>query len=159
MKYLILIFILFSSCFSAKKSINKLKNKSPYTLAEYCATVYPCEDSIFIITNYIEGETIFVHDTIQVKCDSAKQIIKVPCPPSKHRVDTFYKDKIVYQTDKAKIDLFLKSKDSLINKLTKEITLKEEFKNRLQKSNKAILITYLLLAVLIFTYSFIKFKK
>lgn len=77
--------------------------------AKWCAQRYPVEVKTVTNTYVADGETVYVYDTVTADCDEvltewarrygmgeqAKEVIatgaskiRVPCPPSSHRVDT-----------------------------------------------------------------------
>jgi hypothetical protein len=107
MKQLIKIFIisiLFSSCYNykvAKRQIFKAYGKYPSMTAEISSVLFPPKDSTIILTKYVQGKTdTITQTTIVVNCDSLvskkKDIpslntsyVKLKCPPSTTRIDTF----------------------------------------------------------------------
>lgn len=158
------LLLLLTSCQTVKwaeKGIYKRHLKYPWIVESICATQYDPIDSISTTTDFIEGETKFVHDTITIDCDSVKNvsnttIIKVPCPPSKSRVDTFYKEKFVSNTNKAALLLMQKSRDSLkeeykaleIKTSEDYIVLKESTDNKIKNKNKHITILSSILSLI-----------
>lgn len=101
---ILLVTILFSSCYNykvAKRQIFKAYGKYPSMTAEISSVLFPPKDSTIILTKYVQGKTDTVtQTTIIVNCDSLvskkKDIpllntsyVKLKCPPSTIRTDTF----------------------------------------------------------------------
>ena len=156
---LVLIFLL-TSCHTykwAEKGINKRDQKFPEIIASICSSRYNPIDSIKEITKYLPGEIIYKHDSIRVNCDSLKQLnpnkpltVKLPCPPSVLKTDTFKKEIFITTSNKAEIFLLNKSKDSLKNiVVTTEnrlIQIQDKLTKRNSQLTKAVIGLLLLLA-------------
>lgn len=150
------LLLLLTSCQTVKwaeKGIYKRHLKYPWIVESICATQYNPVDSVSTVSDFIEGETKFIYDTITINCDSIKNSsttnkVKVPCPPSKLRVDTFYEKRFVSNTNKVALLLMQKSRDSLKEKYkaleikaSKDyIILKESTNNKIKNKNKHITI-------------------
>src|SRR5690606_3424613 len=80
----------------AVKQVAKAGYYYPEITLAYCNDKYPFIPSI----EYVKGDTIYAYDTVTVDCDTVQgrvinsvvtKIVKVPCPPSTHSVDTVFK--------------------------------------------------------------------
>lgn len=131
---IIFALIILSSCTTRKR--NKAHNyfrDHPQELAELCAKEFPPvinhiqgkTDTIPGINVYIKGDSIPCPDGTKVKAPD----VKVPCPPSTHRVDTV----TIENTAKIKaLEGESKNKDARISELEKELTeTKEKASNRM----------------------------
>jgi len=168
MKPTILILILFlTSCHTfkwAEKGITKRDNKYPEIVASICVNRFNPIDSVKEITKYLPGEVIYKYDSIQVNCDSLKKAnplkplnVKIPCPPSITRIDTFKKEVLKTVSNKAEIYLLNKSKDSLKTVITKTENNLNQLQDKLTKRNgqltKVIIgLSLLIIAILITVY-------
>ena len=140
-----ILLILLSSCYTEKRArihVNKAHSVHPVVVAEACASLYPVKDSIVIKKEYIQGKSDTLLQFVEVNCDSVihdtipgnDRIIRMPCPPSIKRVDTFIDHQYhtventakvselqlkleVYRTDLEKLSDKVKDKNSLIRKL------------------------------------------
>lgn len=118
MRYLILIVFFLASCSTYKRAYNKAYkshkiNKLGFLKASL--ELYSPKDSVFKETTYIKGDTIYAKgDTILVDCKDKK--IKVPCPPSFHRLDTMYINttKTVTDTRHEQLNITLKEKLAIV---------------------------------------------
>ena len=106
---LIAICLAFSqiSCTTSRKA-NRYMVNHPAVGGNFCAVNWPCKDSVKEITRYLQGEEIVTtHDSLIYLTDTVNNTVeKVRVKyvnTVKVRVDTLYNDRIVYQTDKAKI--------------------------------------------------------
>lgn len=110
----ILAVLLLSSCYTskvAKKQVIKAQTNHPAIVASACALYYPPKDSQVINTQYIQGATDTFLQYVEIECPAtndttpgAVQKIKVPCPPSTHRVDTFFDHQYHYQENTAEVE-------------------------------------------------------
>lgn len=106
--------VLLSSCYTsrvARKQVIKAQTNHPEIVASACALWYPPKDSQVISTQYIQGATDTLLQYVEIECPSihdttpgAVQKIKVPCPPSTHRVDTFVDHQYHYQENTAEVE-------------------------------------------------------
>lgn len=87
-----------TGCTTQRKA-NAWYAKHEVKRAEMCHILYPCQDSVHEVYKFVEGETQYVHgDTVYtLQHDTVTQTITKRIV----RVDTAFKDKVVYQTDKA----------------------------------------------------------
>lgn len=72
-KYLFLLLIFLSSCYSQKKAtfqITKAQSQYPTMVAGKCGLWYPPKIYDSIRTEYVQGETEYSFDTIRIDCDS-----------------------------------------------------------------------------------------
>ena len=120
----VLIFaLIFSSC-SPTKRIGGLAVKHPDAVKRVCADMFPPEVKTVTNTEYIHGATIYDTAMVFVDCDSViamakshgkdgktmvqTKLVRVPCPPSTHSVDTFVKTETITIENKAKIEVLTK---------------------------------------------------
>lgn len=106
--------VLLSSCYTsrvARKQVIKAQTNHPDIVASACALYYPPKDSQVISTQYIQGATDTLLQYVEVECPNLHdtipgpvQKIKVPCPPSTHRVDTFIDHQYHYQENTAEVE-------------------------------------------------------
>lgn len=93
---MLLLIVLLSGCYTAKKAMRqdvKVQSQYPEISAANCAVWYPPRIESNTETKYIKGEEKIEYRTVQVDCDSAiiatgKNVIDVPCPGTKTRIDT-----------------------------------------------------------------------
>jgi uncharacterized integral membrane protein len=101
---LFLIFFLVG-CTTQKKAV-KYFNKHELVGADYCSVKHPCKDSVHESLRYVIGEPVVtVHDSIiyDTATNTVQKVVVKYITKSILQVDTVYKDKVVYQTDKAQI--------------------------------------------------------
>lgn len=96
------LLVVLSGCNPSKKAAKLfyrgMKIDAP-TIYSECGKVAPPLDSQWDSTGFAMGETILLEpEYIYVDCDTVvidstkpNRVIKIPCPPCKTRVDTFYK--------------------------------------------------------------------
>lgn len=99
------------------------------TSAKRCARLYPVKERTVTTTEIVPGETVYIRDTVTGDCSGvlyewalrhgmeaearrtvskATAQIRVPCPPSEHRVDTAKTTVTVTVENTAKIDALSK---------------------------------------------------
>jgi uncharacterized lipoprotein YehR (DUF1307 family) len=107
--FLIALILVFSNvgCTTSRKA-NKYMVKHPAVGSNFCAVNWPCKDSVKEVTRYLQGEEVVTtHDSLIYLTDTVNNTIEKVrvkyVTTVKVRVDTVYNDRIVYQTDKAKI--------------------------------------------------------
>lgn len=148
-KTLLLLTILFSSCYSlqkAKKDLLKIESKHPQLIPKRCIEKYPVKEKIVEKTKFIKGETITKTDTLTIDCDEiVKDTIKENKVKIKYlnkfRTDTIYKKVIVEKEVTAKIDL-------LNVKLNKEKIKNTKLEEQLKKEKKYKWYFFSLIALL-----------
>ncbi len=153
MRYLLILLVFLTACQTLKqdqKRVNKIHNRHPELIQSICTTIYQPKDSIHETIEYIQGATIISYDTITIDCDTVKpgKITKIPCPPSKTRVDTFYKDKFEVVVNKAKVDLLTKSNDSLAKVYQDSRNKEVQLEAKINKKNKTILYLSIILGII-----------
>lgn len=113
--FLFVIFLLcliFSSCAPAKR-LGAISAKHPDAARRVCVAMFPPEIKTVTDTKYLQGETIYDTAMVYVDCDSVVKLaktdpriivkqVKVPCPPSSHRVDSVFKNTTVTIINKEK---------------------------------------------------------
>ncbi len=90
---LLMVMMLFASCFTKKKALRQSMKASvvyPGAFAELTARLYPPRVVSSIETKYLQGKDSVVYRTDTMECDSAGQIVYVPKYKEVFRVDTFY---------------------------------------------------------------------
>ena len=176
MNKLLLLLVLFGSCYSSKVAlheVNKAQSIFPAIVRNACISYYPTKDSVSEKITYLQGATDTFTKFIEVDCSETiffdtiinnvevikekivPKIVKVPCPTATKRVDTFYKDKIISYENTALID----AKDAVIDSLTIEsIEAAKDAKDWRSKAIKlSILSLFCYLLICIFVY--LKIKK
>lgn len=131
----ICIVLALSGCYTRKIATNqvvKAQAKYPDVVAGLCGNFYDPVEWIRDSIVYKQGETIFSHDTVELDCDTVRvegksRVVKVPCPPCKDRVDTFYVNKTQVQVNRAKEQAQEAEIKTLQTKLTTTITHKSWF--------------------------------
>jgi hypothetical protein len=126
--------VLFASCYTPRKAqrqILRAQTVHPEIMAANCASFYPIRRFDSTITRYVQGQP--VHDTswVTVDCDSVlkadltptksglnKSLVRIPCPPAMHRVDTFLSENWSVQENTAA----LAAKDTSIARLNAALT-------------------------------------
>jgi len=137
---------LFTGCNSLKvdrKRVSKVAFRHPGVLTEYCASKFVGKDSIHVETRYLPGRVdtlpgeVIVIDCDSVKKDSTKpRIVKVPCPPSTHTVDTLYRDSVIVKTDPAAVAKIQMLSDSTAFYKAKASTYKEQLNDATASSRR-----------------------
>jgi len=129
---LLALLLCLTSCYTQKwasKKISKVAYEQPIVLIQECLTRFPSKDSIYEKIEYIQGATIITHDSVTIDCDSVikalnsktpstssiGKLIKVPCPPSTHQIDTVFKEKVTTEQDAVKIFIIGKCLQSIQN--------------------------------------------
>jgi hypothetical protein len=104
------------SCYTqhrATRQITHAQATYPTMVAELAALWYPVRRDTFERKMYLPGKEIQTPGPVQyVNCDSLTRAnngkapvkVAVPCPPSSRRVDTVYRDRIVYQENTAALE-------------------------------------------------------
>lgn len=111
------IFTLMASSCNTEKRFIKINDKKPKISTKYCHMWFPCQDSTKELIKYIEGEPIVIqHDTTLTDTMYKRDTIILTKYITKtvKVTDTFIKDRLVYQSDKAQISqLQLKLDDKI----------------------------------------------
>lgn len=167
MKYTcIALLLLLSSCYTPKKAerqMLKAKAHYPEMVAGNCADWYPPVDSIDTKIVYKPGAPLPPRiDTVTVDCDSAKGIVKLPCPPCQQKApDTVETTKFIQVVNNARVD----QQAMELDRQAKQIAVLEDDKAELKKSrNLFILFTsilglYLVLKILAMFVPAMKWAK
>ena len=150
-------------------SISSCSNKY---YAKQCQKRFPITESVHDTITTIVGKVDTFMQVVTFDCDSAikyshdttilTHTFKVPCPPSTHRVDTFYHSKTITEESSAKLFLANKTRDSLIAQCEKKDKKIAELTVTVSKQSRHILHLSLLLGsgVLLFGIGLVlKFKK
>lgn len=131
-------------CTTERRAV-KWFNKHEPKRAEMCHLFYPCQDSVHTEYRYLEGETQYIKGdtafTESVTHDTVTQTITKRIL----RVDTVYKDKVVYQTDKAEIA----AQTHVIDSLKSAIASKTSDNVRLKKWANRFIYENLIIALLV----------
>jgi hypothetical protein len=168
----------------ATKAIIKAQTNYPNVVSKFCGNLYPPKDSTVTEIKYVEGEPMFFTDTILVNCDSVVKaaqgdklrggevvtrrahipqiggsnpppatMVKVPTGKSV-RVDTVYREKQTYRSNKAHEDYLSGKIDSLIRgqTVTDSQLIKTRTKLRALMWLSLILLAYFALKVIIRIY-------
>lgn len=93
-KFSLLFLLLFYAC-SPSARLAKIEARHPLEAASFCATRYPVRIIDSTREIYLPGQTVYIPgETIEADCPASPEPvkIKVPCPPSSTRVDTFNKE-------------------------------------------------------------------
>lgn len=125
--FLFVVFILclmFSSC-SPTKRLGGLAAKHPDAALKVCANMFPVKVETVTNTEYVAGATVYDTSVVYVDCDSViksanstnvngsqkvlTKLVRVPCPPSTHRVDSVFKTITITKTDTKQIKLLEKN--------------------------------------------------
>ena len=126
---------LFTGCNTLKvdrKRVSKVAFRHPGVLTEYCASKFVGKDSIHTEIKYLPGKVdtipgeVIVIDCDSVKKDSTKShVVRIPCPPSTHTVDTINHTETRTVTDPAAVAKIQLLTDSL-NIYKAKLTVKTE---------------------------------
>lgn len=111
--------LLFASCYGPRKAQRQvLRAGTTYAdiLARYCGTAYPIQAFDSVRVEYRPGRVVTDTSWLTVDCDSVlradlnptksglnKSVVRVPCPPSTHRIDTVYKERFRTEESTAKL--------------------------------------------------------
>lgn len=162
-KYLFLLLIFLSSCYSQKKAtfqITKAQSQYPTMVAGKCGLWYPPKIYDSIRTEYVQGETEYSFDTIRIDCDSvvnnARNAENLAIPKVvykyikvyKPRVDTIFDHQYHTIENTARLEMLVGRLDSTNNYL---IQVHEAYKT--EKNNKAFWMKF---AILLCCYLVIK---
>lgn len=148
---LLALLLCLTSCYTQKwasKKIGKVAYEQPIILAQECLSRFPSKDSIHESIEYIQGATVLNYDTVEIKCDTVQlpsKIIRIPCPPSKVRVDTFREEKITTEQDQRVEKILTHQIDSL-----KTQTIESNLK--VKNKNKHITILSSILGIIVLLY-------
>lgn len=155
---LYIIMTALSGC-TTSRNANKYMVKHPLVGSNFCAVNYPCKDSVKEVTRYLQGEEVVTtHDSLIYVTDTVNNTVeKVRVKyinTVKVRVDTFYNDRIIYQTDKAKIAAitanYSKAKQQTVNAMKSAV--------KWQKWAIEACLSLFVLLVIIGVYLYYKFK-
>jgi hypothetical protein len=130
---------LLSGCYTQKKAGNQMVKahvEYPVLTSFYCNQWYPIRWYDSTVVKYIQGETKYLYDTVEVDCDSVvarttpgTNTVRIPCPPCPTRIDTFYQssDKqgestAALQAERYKTQKCNEELQKVINAATKEST-------------------------------------
>lgn len=126
------------SCSIERKAIKKLnwiEYKAPEVIAKKCSDKYPVKTNTIIEKEFIKGDVITVHDSIELDCDTVTEVkykdrkIRVPFPVTKVRVDTYKVNRTDTIENTAKVD-FLQLKSDRLFEQSVEDSLTIKNKNR-----------------------------
>jgi hypothetical protein len=135
--------IAINSCTTSRKAVAYM-DKHVSVASDYCAVRYPCKDSVHESITYREGETIVVHDSTTLT-DTSYSHDTVTITKLKYQNrdivvhDTLDRERVIYQTDKAKLAVLDAKLDSTEKAATK-ITSKFENAKELAKWGWGIII-------------------
>lgn len=149
-----LLFLIFfmTGCTTQNKAV-KYFNKHELVGAEYCSVKHPCKDSVHESLRYVIGEPVVtIHDSLiyDTVTNTVQKVVVKYITKSILQVDTVYKDKVVYQTDKAQISVIqgqlAQSKQQAIN------AVKSAKKWRVWAIYTSISLILLVLVIAVHTY-------
>ena len=152
--YYLLIIIIFSSCYSAKKAqkeVIKAHLTFPKVTSNFCAETFPVKESVIEKIKFIKGKEIIKTDTITVNCDEVVRDSKID-----NKVLVRYKT--IYQTD-----TIVKEKTKTIENTAKikslQLKIVEKETEIAEKQKTIDLLKYLLGASIIALLLLIFIKK
>lgn len=121
------IVLLVIGCTTEKKA-TKYMQKHPEVSAKLCAETYPVKESVIVRdsvhfdTLYVDGEPVFVRDTVYTKGDTVIKVIEKKCPQNQTIVKTINHDSIIVRENTAQIA----NLQNIINNLQSEINSRDE---------------------------------
>lgn len=154
MKKLLLISLLFSSCYTAKKANNqvvKAQSQYPDIVASNCAKFYPVKEKIEVKETYIKGKDSIIIDTVEVDCNDTiykDKIVKIPIVKEVYRVDTFLK----IEAKESENTALASSLRIDIDKAKKEV---EVYKYKDKRNTKIIISLAVIVILLLLFLSFL----
>lgn len=106
--WIILLFYIVtaSGCYTQKKALRqvaKAHNTYPQVPAKFCSELYPCKDSVSMVTEYLQGEDVVFTDTLTEVFHTIDTVTIVKwLTKTIKTTDTLRDVKYIQQTDKAK---------------------------------------------------------
>lgn len=135
-------------CRSASDLVYKAHSKDRGETATACGDLFPVKVEREVETIYVKGETDTIEgETIFVDCSETKEVVKVPCPPSYYRVDTFTKTEKEVIENTAKVVGLQEQNNDLIST-----------NKRLKRQNQQMKGVLALIVALLVLYFFVKPK-
>ena len=135
-------------CRSASDLVYKANSKDRGETATACGDLFPVKVEREVETIYVKGDTDTIQgETVFVDCSETKEIVKVPCPPSYFRVDTFTKTEKEVIENTAKVIGLQEQNNSL-----------ESANLSLKKQNKQLKGVLALIGMFVVLYFIVKTK-
>lgn len=111
----------------AKNKLSKVQAQHPTIVTELCANLYPSEGFRIDSLIYLQGNTVYVNDTVHIY-DTTERIIKQQSVSYKLRVDTVYRLRNTEIVNRAKEQMLLNENKVLqtsiaVNKSQKKILI------------------------------------
>lgn len=123
----LMLLCLLVGCYGPKKArqqVVKAQANYPAVLAKICADAYPVRVIDSTRTEYLPGQVITKTDTVEADCppNASGEVIrvKVPCPPSTNRVDTFMSVQFRQVENTAKIVALEAERDAAVADVASE---------------------------------------
>lgn len=133
MRYLLPLLLILAGCATSTKYLHKhdkieakARKISDTVGLHWCNVNFPNKERIITKTITKQGRPIITteRDTVTVNCDTIRTIVRIPCPPTKYRVDTVVvTDSIItvdsrsFEIERIKVAGLTKSNDELTDRL------------------------------------------